>query len=79
MAARPRDDVAYLSVLAEAIEVCRARRGALEAFVLSELLEEQAETLSRLGRFDEALASMREAVDEGLGGQPDSRCRIACR
>ncbi len=76
MASRPRD-IAYLSVLAEAIEVSRARPGALEAFVLSELLEEQAETLSRLGRFDEALASMREAVAEELSGQPDSRCRIA--
>jgi Flp pilus assembly protein TadD len=46
-------------------------------FYLPELLDDLAQAYADTGRFDEALLTIREAVDAGLSGQPDSRCRIA--
>lgn len=44
---------------------------------MPDLLDELASTYCHLGRFDDALTAMREAIDAGAGGQPDVRCRIA--
>jgi tetratricopeptide (TPR) repeat protein len=44
---------------------------------MPDLLDELASTYCHLGRFDDALAAMREAIDAGAGGQPDVRCRLA--
>jgi tetratricopeptide (TPR) repeat protein len=77
MTARPRDDVAYAEALNDAIALLRRGDRAPEWFYLPELLDELASTYCHLGRFDEALVAMREAIDAGARGQPDVRCRIA--
>jgi tetratricopeptide (TPR) repeat protein len=77
MTTRPRDDVAYAEALNEAIALLRWGDPAPEWFNLAELLDELASTYCHMGRFDDALAAMREAIDAGAGGQPDVRCRIA--
>ena len=76
MSARPRDDVAYAEALNEAIALLRRGDPAPEWF-LPDLLDELASAYCHLGRFDDALVAMREAIDAGAGGQPDVRCRIA--
>ncbi len=77
MAARPRDDGAYLAALQDAVALTRTDMDAAEVFYLPELLDDLAQAYADTGRFDEALLTIREAVDAGLEGQPDSRCRIA--
>lgn len=77
MAARPRDDGACLAALQDAVALTRVDAGAAEVFYLPELLDELAQAYADAGRFDEALLTIREAVDAGLEGRPDSRCRIA--
>ncbi|MEV0903106.1 SEC-C metal-binding domain-containing protein [Actinoplanes sp. NPDC049802] len=76
-AARQRDHAAYLAALQDAVALTRADPDAAEVFHLTELLDELAQAYADTGRFDEALQTIREAVDAGLGGEPDSRCRIA--
>ena len=61
----------------DAIALLRRGDPASEWFNLADLLDELASTYCHLGRFDDALAAMREAIDAGAGGQPDVRCRIA--
>ncbi|MCM4084948.1 SEC-C metal-binding domain-containing protein [Paractinoplanes hotanensis] len=77
MAARPRDDGACLAALQDAVALTRTDADAAEVFYLPELLDELAQAYADTGRFDEALRTIREAVDAGLEGLPDSRCRIA--
>jgi tetratricopeptide (TPR) repeat protein len=77
MTARPRNDVAYADALADAIALLRRGDPAPEWFFLADLLDELASTYCHMGRFDDALMAMREAIDAGAGGQPDVRCRIA--
>ncbi|MEV6348425.1 SEC-C metal-binding domain-containing protein [Actinoplanes sp. NPDC051851] len=77
MAARPRDDGACLAALQDAVALTRTDADAAKVFYLPELLDEMAQAYTDIGRFDEALQAIREAVDAGLSGQPDSRCRIA--
>ena len=76
-ATHPRDTATYLAALEEAIALTRVDPDAAEVFYLPELLDELAETYGDAGRVDDALHTMRQAIDAGLGGQPDSRCRIA--
>ncbi|GAA1637137.1 SEC-C metal-binding domain-containing protein [Actinoplanes couchii] len=77
MAARPRDEGACVAALQEAVALTRTDADAGEVFYLPELLDDLAQAYVGVGRFDEALQTIREAVDAGLAGQPDSRCRIA--
>jgi len=77
MAARPRDTAACITALENAVALVRAEPEAAEAFVPAELLDLLAEEYERAGRFDDALAAMREAIDAGRRGQPDGRCRLA--
>jgi hypothetical protein len=46
-------------------------------FYLPELLGELAESYERLDRTDDALATMRAALDAGYTGASDPRCRLA--
>lgn len=41
------------------------------------LLEELAEYYADLGRYDDAIATMTQALEKGWSGRPDGRCRIA--
>lgn len=77
MAALPRDHAAYIAALQEAIALTRTDPDAEKVFYLPELLDELATAYGDTGRIDDALQTMQEAIDVGLGGAPDSRCRIA--
>ncbi|GLZ02019.1 SEC-C metal-binding domain-containing protein [Actinoplanes sp. NBRC 103695] len=77
MAARPRDNGVYLAALQDTVALTRTDAGAAEVFYLPDLLDDLAQAYTDTGRFDEALQTIREAVDAGLSGKPDSRCRIA--
>jgi tetratricopeptide (TPR) repeat protein len=77
MSARPRDYAACIVALREAVALTRTDPDAEEVFYLPELLDELATAYSESGLVDEALRTMQEAIDAGLGGEPDSRCRIA--
>ncbi len=77
MAVRPRDHAACAVALEDAVTLTRTIPAGAMTFSLDQLLAELAETYAAMGRFDEALDAIREAVDAGLGGQPDARCRIA--
>lgn len=77
MGTRPRDAAACISALEKAIALARSDSGAADVFYLPELLDELAELYDQVGRVDDALAAMRQALDEGWRGQPDGRCRLA--
>jgi hypothetical protein len=64
-------------VLERAIGTCRADPTALDWFDLAGLLDELAEVYQQLGRVDDAVETMRAAIDAGYTGSPDPRCRIA--
>jgi tetratricopeptide (TPR) repeat protein len=74
---RPRDEAALASALQRAIELCRSEPAADDYFVLPELLGDLADTWEALGRPDDAIEAMREAIAAGWRGAPDGRCRIA--
>jgi hypothetical protein len=65
-------------VLEEIVEACRTGPPELaEEFWLPELLEELARAYGELGRLDEALATVQQAIDAGWDGVPDPRCIAA--
>jgi tetratricopeptide (TPR) repeat protein len=63
--------------LEQVIALCRADERAAGHFDLAELYGLLADECEQLGRVDDALAAMREALAAGWGGQPDGRCRLA--
>ena len=76
--ARPQDPARLAAALEQAVDACRRSPGAAsDVFYLPELLGELAETYERLDRSDDALATMRAAIDAGYTGAPDPRCRLA--
>jgi tetratricopeptide (TPR) repeat protein len=76
--ARPQDPARLASALEQAVDTCRRWPDATSGiFYLPELLGELAETYERLGRPDDALATMQAAIDAGYAGAPDPRCRLA--
>jgi tetratricopeptide (TPR) repeat protein len=77
LSARPRDNATCIAALQEATALTRTDSDAEKVFYLPELLDELASAYSDDGRVDDALQTMRQAIDAGLGGEPDSRCRIA--
>lgn len=77
MSTRPRDYALCTAALEEAVALVRADPDARTNLSLAELLDELATAYGNIGRFTEAVRTMRAAVDAGLGGVPDSRCRIA--
>lgn len=77
LSACPRDAAAGAEVLERAVAACRADPAARNWFDLPGLLDELAEVYQQLGRVDDALATMRAAIDAGYDGQPDPRCRLA--
>ncbi len=78
LGASPRDDVACIAALEEAVALTRTDPAATEdVFYLPELLDELAEAYGAAGRVDDALQAMRQAIDAGHEGAPDSRCRLA--
>ena len=77
MTARPRDSAAYVAALQDAVALTRTDPAAAEVFYLPELLDELAQAYGDTGRFDDALQTIHQALEAGLSGQPDSRCRIA--
>ena len=75
---RPQDPIRLAAALEQAADSCRRWPQATSGvFYLSELLGELAETYERLGRPDDALATMQAAIDAGYAGAPDPRCRLA--
>jgi tetratricopeptide (TPR) repeat protein len=77
MGSVPRDPVAAIAALEEAISFARSSAEAAEWFDQAELLGELADEYEAAGRVDEALAAMRSAIDAGWSGHPDGRCRVA--
>ena len=76
--ARPQDPTRLAAALEQAVDACRRWPQATSGvFYLPELLGELAETYERLGRTDDALATMQAAIDAGYAGAPDPRCRLA--
>ncbi len=74
--ADPVDDAMLAEALLEAIEVARLP-GASGLPPVAELAGDLADVYERLGRVDDAVAAMREAIEAGWNGVPDGRCRIA--
>jgi tetratricopeptide (TPR) repeat protein len=78
ISARPQGPTRLAVALEQAVDACRrSPEAASGVFYLPELLGELAETYERLGRPDDALATMQAAIDAGYGGEPDPRCRLA--
>lgn len=75
--ARPRDEAELAAAAEAAVRLVRAHPEAGELAPLDELLDTLAETYEALGRIDDALAAMREAIDAGWEGRPEGRCRLA--
>jgi tetratricopeptide (TPR) repeat protein len=76
LSASPRDPAASAEVLERAITACRAEADARDWFDLPGLLDELVEVYQELGRVDDALATMRAAIEAGYDSQPDPRCRL---
>lgn len=74
--ADPEDDEALAAALVEAVGVARVSPDS-ELPPVAELASDLADVYERLGRVDEAVAAMREAIEAGWDGVPDGRCRIA--
>jgi tetratricopeptide (TPR) repeat protein len=74
---RPRDAARCAAALERAIAMACADEQAAGYFHLPELYDLLADEYEQLGRVDDALAAMREALTAGWDGQPDGRCRLA--
>jgi len=77
MDSRPRDAARCAAALERAIALTDADEQAAGYFHLPELYDLLAEEYEQLGRVDDALAAMRDALVAGWDGQPDGRCRPA--
>jgi DNA repair ATPase RecN len=76
--ARPQDPARLAAALKRAVDMCRRMPEATSGvFYLPELLGELAESYERLDRTDDALSTMRAALDAGYTGASDPRCRLA--
>jgi tetratricopeptide (TPR) repeat protein len=76
----PVDDAALAAALKDALRVAptgNRASGVSELPPVAELAGDLADVYERLGRTDEAVAAMREAIAAGWDGVPDGRCRIA--
>lgn len=71
------DEEVLAGALETALGVARRGRGSVELPPVVELVDDLADCYERLGRVDEAVAAMREAISAGWNGVPDGRCRIA--
>lgn len=67
----------HLEKAAEIIETMVAHPDAADVLYLPELLEELADSYANMGRFDEAISTMKRALAAGWEGTPDGRHRIA--
>ena len=74
--ADPEDDEALAAALVEAVGVARVSPDS-DLPPVAELAGDLADVYERLGRVDEAVAAMREAIEAGWDGVPDGRCRVA--
>jgi tetratricopeptide (TPR) repeat protein len=77
LGARPRDAGRCVAALERAIALTVGDPRVAGSFDLSELYDLLAEEYEQLGRVDDALAAIHEALAAGWGGQPDGRCRLA--
>ena len=77
LGARPRDAAGCIPVLERAVALCRTDPAAAQAWVEVELLEELVDCYETVGRVDDAITTMRWALEVGWHGEPDGRCRIA--
>jgi tetratricopeptide (TPR) repeat protein len=77
LTACPRDAAAAADVLERAISACQANPTAVDWFDLPGLLDELAKVYQQLGRADDALTTMRAAIDADYDASPDPRCRLA--
>src|SRR5947208_1486948 len=77
MHSRPRDAARWVAAWERAIALTDADEHAAGYFHISELYDLLADEYQQLGRVDDALAAMREALAAGWDGQPDGRCRLA--
>lgn len=71
------DDVTLAAALEDALQVARANPVVDELPPMAELAGDLADVCERLGRVDDAVAAMRDAIAAGWNGVPDGRCRIA--
>jgi tetratricopeptide (TPR) repeat protein len=74
---RPRDSARAAVALEQVIALCRADERAAGHLDLAELYGLLADECEQLGRVEDALAAMRDALAAGWDGQPDGRCRLA--
>jgi tetratricopeptide (TPR) repeat protein len=72
-----RDAAAHARALEQAIALAGSEPEAGQRFVLAELYDDLAEQYERLGRVDDALSAMRQAIAAGWSGRPDGRSRLA--
>lgn len=69
-----RDAATCVAALERVILLARTNTEAHEYFDLPELYETLAYEYENLGRIDNALAAMHEAIAAGWDGKPDGRC-----
>lgn len=67
------DPQAEADLLAELSQLRRAHPAVAEAYWLPAVLEDLGRAYERLGRVDDALTSVSEAIGAGLRGSPDPR------
>ena len=76
--AHPHDHERRAAALQEAIAAARNSPATVDAyFDLAGLLDELSTAYETLGRPDEALDAMQQAIEAGYAGTPDPRCRLA--
>ena len=75
--ATPYDPVTFAGALERLVEAAERRPQIAENFHVEELYDELSEAYEAVGRYEDALTAMEQAIAAGCRGEPDPRCRLA--